>query len=374
MSRPSGHRSGFTLIEMLLVVFILAAVAATAASLTSQVDEQFRYDDTKARREQLRQAILGDPARTMNGQPVVSGFVADTGGLPSSLRQLIELDPPASPTWSFFPTQNQWAGWRGPYLHGVEGKDPYAPATRRLYYRDGWANVASSEDYAAVSADHALADRLNSGWLWGSPADAWYWDGSTEVVPAGELWLRSPGADGRVGDGGPLGADTPTDRVFARTVDHRVDVTGWRVRVRLTNTSGSTPTTAIPALRLRIWTPTTAPNGFVTWELDGAAEWLAVTDRDEHALISHARTPGIIAAGATWSEEFVFEPLTSTDPRLVAWGRRSLDLIDDATGVRWNPITFGGTDALVAREVTFLPRAALPDLSTQPAFDVSLAP
>lgn len=362
----------FTLIELLLVVFILAAVAATAASLTTQVDEQFRYDDTKARREEIRRAILGDPSRTVNGQPVISGFAADTGGLPGSLRQLMELDPPGSPTWAYFPTQNQWAGWRGPYLHGAEGKDPFVPGTRRLYYRDGWANVASSEDYAAASGDHAVADRLNCGWLWGSPADVWHWDGSTEAVPTGELWLRSAGADGRVGDSGALGADIPTDRVFARNADHQVDLTGWRVRVRITNTSATNPSSAIPTLRLRLWTPTTAPDGSVSWAIATDAEWLGVPDRDEHPLISRAYTPGVIPAGSTWSEEFVFEPLSS--PRLVAWGRRTLDLIDDTTGLRWDPMTFGGADALVAREVTLIPRAALPDLSTQPAFDVSLAP
>lgn len=38
----------------------------------------------------IREAILGDPRKTVNGQAVMSGFVADMGRLPTCLRELLE--------------------------------------------------------------------------------------------------------------------------------------------------------------------------------------------------------------------------------------------------------------------------------------------
>ena len=89
----------FTLLELLLVVFLLAAVAGMASSLGTQVDQQSRYDDTKVRRERIRVAILGEEERRVGQQVAIGGFAADMGRLPESLSELIEAPSSANLQW-----------------------------------------------------------------------------------------------------------------------------------------------------------------------------------------------------------------------------------------------------------------------------------
>lgn len=49
-----------------------------------------RYEQTASRLDSIRQAIIGNPKRTINGQPDISGFVSDMGRLPRNLRELLD--------------------------------------------------------------------------------------------------------------------------------------------------------------------------------------------------------------------------------------------------------------------------------------------
>ena len=104
-------RSGLTLLEMLLVLFILSAIAFSTVSMTDRLDLQSRYDDTAVRLENIRSAVVGDPSRQTNNSPIVSGFVSDMGRLPNNLGELVEQG--AMPAWNLDATSNQWLGWRG---------------------------------------------------------------------------------------------------------------------------------------------------------------------------------------------------------------------------------------------------------------------
>ncbi|MFL2864000.1 MAG: type II secretion system protein [Pirellulaceae bacterium] len=78
-----GNRrtSGFTLLELLLVVFIMSVLAFSAISLTDTMDssqDQYRYERAKNQAIELKKAIID----RVVGQEVVSGFVADMGDLP----------------------------------------------------------------------------------------------------------------------------------------------------------------------------------------------------------------------------------------------------------------------------------------------------
>lgn len=84
------HRqTGFTLLELVLVLFLIALMASAALLLTEGVEDQARYDETKRRMELIRKAIVGDPSRTVNGGPEISGFVADMGRLPGCVAELL---------------------------------------------------------------------------------------------------------------------------------------------------------------------------------------------------------------------------------------------------------------------------------------------
>jgi prepilin-type N-terminal cleavage/methylation domain-containing protein len=155
-SSPHAPKArGFTLVELLVVIFILGALALTATFFVDGLDEQTRFDDTKSRLQQIRRAIIGDAARSLNGQADISGFVADMGRLPDNLQELLELG--AMSPWALSSVQvgdlspvtvELYGGWRGSYLEILPDSD----GTRR--FRDGWGNP----DVSGVGPD------LDFGW------------------------------------------------------------------------------------------------------------------------------------------------------------------------------------------------------------------
>lgn len=87
--RAGGGQGGFTLLELLLAVTILAAVAWMSLGVVNNNNEQVRFEDTRNRLAAIRRAIIGDTSRTVNGQPEVRGYVADMGELPPNLQALV---------------------------------------------------------------------------------------------------------------------------------------------------------------------------------------------------------------------------------------------------------------------------------------------
>lgn len=155
------HVAGFTLVELLLILFILGSLALLTTAIVDGVDEQARYDDTKQRLTLIKRAIVGDPTRTVNGEPEISGFVTDMGRLPECLRELVygncltdSTDPnfyvSALPAWSYDPPSGIWAGWRGPYLE---------TGTSQVF-RDGWGNKDADEDKDARNFGWKLSEEL----------------------------------------------------------------------------------------------------------------------------------------------------------------------------------------------------------------------
>ncbi len=152
--------SGFTLVELLVVITLLGLLALTATVLVENVGEQDRFDTTRARWQQIRTAIVGDTSRTLNGEPALTGYVADMGRLPKNLKELVELG--TQPAWGTVVLSSAtlvstvspstitnlagnyylYGGWRGPYL-------PATPETGGgRTYRDGWNNpLTPAEDY-----------------------------------------------------------------------------------------------------------------------------------------------------------------------------------------------------------------------------------
>lgn len=86
------HRNaGFTLLELLVVLAILAIVTGLAVRSLDGVQDQHRYDTNRTGVDQLRAAIVGsDDDRASDGARTVSGFVADLGRLPRTVAQMID--------------------------------------------------------------------------------------------------------------------------------------------------------------------------------------------------------------------------------------------------------------------------------------------
>jgi len=180
-------QQGFTLVELLLVILVLSSLALATTFLVDGIGNQSRFDETKTRLQQIRQAIIGDTSRTLNGQPELRGYVADMGRLPLNLTELIEMG--AQDAWGLSAvtasdlspvvTISLNAGWRGPYLDTLPDSD----GERR--FRDGWGN----DDLSGVSE--------NFGWNFNT----------VDMGGISAVTVQSYGADG-------LSGVTTPDAVF----------------------------------------------------------------------------------------------------------------------------------------------------------------
>lgn len=219
---------GFTLIELLLVIFLLGSLALVTTLFVDNANEQYRFDATKTRLEQMRRAIIGDTSRTLNGQPEISGFVADMGRLPANLQELIEL-PVGAYEWGLEPIAVSGVagvlpgGWRGPYLEAIQ--ESGVSGVRA--YRDGWGNP------------DVAGDEANFGWVFKLKKA----DDTDTAVPAEAVALavQSLGVDGAIGQAdasNPYQADYPND-------GYRVALNDWALN--LADKSFSIQLNGVPA-------------------------------------------------------------------------------------------------------------------------------
>ena len=208
-----GNRrtSGFTLLELLLVVFIMSVLAFSAVSLTDTMDssqDQYRYERAKNQAVAIKKAII-DRVET---QQVVRGFVADVGALPANMTELafgvVDKDPTddlilasssQQPIYDFTPdaegfnngdgillttSLNLVKGFRGAALQTNEGsprnfymgsylsnllpgKNIYDGLTKPRF-DDGWGNQNGSfSTTLTVPGSNALSlDDQTHGWVW----------------------------------------------------------------------------------------------------------------------------------------------------------------------------------------------------------------
>lgn len=162
-----NKQTGFTLIEVLVVMLVLVAVASVTIETSAELAFQSRFEITKDRAKKNIRAIIGRPNSLVNGQPDISGFVADMGRMPTNLRELLQRSgdcdnddgdisntecTSVGGTWD----ANAWNdnsvrtidsatrlkyGWNGPYLSTSEA------ASSDGALGDGWANESADDDY-----------------------------------------------------------------------------------------------------------------------------------------------------------------------------------------------------------------------------------
>ena len=176
---PNSGR-GFTLVELTVVLLLISLLATVSMRETAEFNFQTRYEQTRERLEMIKQAILGNPKQLINGQQVVSGFVADMGRLPFNLRELLTqcsdgisitqancatngfawqpslttIGSCATGAGIIYNTQadcslaggTSWlafisAGWRGPYL-SLSGSPSSSDALT-----DGWGRTSTDSNY-----------------------------------------------------------------------------------------------------------------------------------------------------------------------------------------------------------------------------------
>lgn len=125
INQTRRKRRGFTLLEVLLVVGILVALAAIALPNLIGVQEGAMKDEAKLQVDNL--------------ENVLNMYKVHTGSFPMSDQGLMALEVPPNPA-----PEN----WRGPYMKGLgQLRDPWGnpysyqyPGTRNTVGPDVWSN------------------------------------------------------------------------------------------------------------------------------------------------------------------------------------------------------------------------------------------
>ena len=119
----SGRRdqSGFTLLELIVVVALMGILAAVAIRPAQQLFNQARTDETMQEMNALVFAIVGNPELENNGVRSDFGYVGDVGAMPPDLDAL-HSNP------------GSYSTWKGPYI-----EDPFSQ-TPGEFKKDAWGD------------------------------------------------------------------------------------------------------------------------------------------------------------------------------------------------------------------------------------------
>jgi prepilin-type N-terminal cleavage/methylation domain-containing protein len=109
---------GFTLIEVILIIAVLAILAAAATPAILQRLMDAKVEGTRTEAKAIYEAVAGK-----SDQPGSFGFVGDMGRLPASFDEL--LRPGRLQLFHSATFRNVGMGWNGPYVHFGDSTQDY---------------------------------------------------------------------------------------------------------------------------------------------------------------------------------------------------------------------------------------------------------
>ncbi|PID40575.1 MAG: hypothetical protein CR984_02510 [Proteobacteria bacterium] len=129
---PIGTQKAFTLIELMVTLFIIGIMGTVAGTIYLSSEEEAGYEATTQIMADIEQAMLGHYTPVLRGQRIY-GYVADIGNLPPLDKngQPVSLwDRDNLPVRRYDGDARIMVGWNGPYI------DP----PQSGFLTDGWGN------------------------------------------------------------------------------------------------------------------------------------------------------------------------------------------------------------------------------------------
>lgn len=171
----STRQRGFSLVEVVVVLAVLAVLAGVVVPLALRIFESAAEDATRDEMLILKKAMVGDPNRLQNSSRSDFGFLGDIGRLPSNLDELVLQGP--LPGYVFDNGRQTGAGWRGPYITGG-----FLGSAQEEFKKDGLGN-----DYILTVGPGGLDGTLISSGPDGRP-------GTTDDIALALLAAETSGA------------------------------------------------------------------------------------------------------------------------------------------------------------------------------------
>jgi prepilin-type N-terminal cleavage/methylation domain-containing protein len=155
--------SGFTLLELVVVMAVMGLMSTMAMDLYTDNSNQKRFELTKQRLAEIKFAIIGDPQMKVGTQVILKGYYYDMNRLPRTLSELIyqcrssmyiglsKFNKVACETTVGNVWENHWAG---PYLNNIQSENGH------LIFRDGWGNTNADGNFGWTVSNPSVENFL----------------------------------------------------------------------------------------------------------------------------------------------------------------------------------------------------------------------
>ena len=179
-------RSGFTLIEVLMVVLIITIMAVVSITVLPDTINESKFNQTIEKMNQIRNAMIGNPEIREGTTRTSFGYLGDVGAIPTLITDLL-TKPGGVSAYALNSTVRFGMGWNGAYLTGVNAASSFTTDAwgTALIYTPG----ASPPTLVSLGADATVGGtslnqditHSNGGWIYLSRRRAFHRNGTSGI-------------------------------------------------------------------------------------------------------------------------------------------------------------------------------------------------